>query len=113
MLELPNRRDTGNLFDGLDRWQNGQMTNFEYLTYLNKQAGRSFNDLMQYPVFPFILSDYTNEKIDLRNPRIYRDLVKPVSVQDPKNEQKFRDNYEVKNKQKKNSNDFFCMYVLF
>ena len=95
MLELPNRRDTGNLFDGLDRWQNGQMTNFEYITYLNKQAGRSFNDLMQYPVFPFILNDYTSDMIDLTDPKIYRDLAKPVSVQNPANEQKFRDNYEV------------------
>ena len=25
---------------------------------LNKAAGRTFNDLMQYPVFPFVLSNY-------------------------------------------------------
>lgn len=95
-LELPNRRDTGNLFDVMDRWQSRQITNFEYLTYLNKKAGRTFNDLMQYPVMPFILRDYTSCTIDLRDITVYRDLQKPVSVQDPKNEQKFKMNYEVK-----------------
>ncbi|XP_053374768.1 lysosomal-trafficking regulator-like isoform X2 [Mercenaria mercenaria] len=94
-LELPNRRDTGNLLDIVDRWQNGQITNFEYLTYLNKKAGRTFNDLMQYPVMPFILRDYTSATIDLRDFSVYRDLLKPVSVQEPKNEQKFKMNYEI------------------
>ena len=34
-------------------WQEGAITNFDYLIQLNKLAGRTFNDLMQYPVFPF------------------------------------------------------------
>jgi hypothetical protein len=33
-------------------WQNGEMSNFDYLMYLNSLADRSFNDLAQYPVFP-------------------------------------------------------------
>ncbi len=35
---------------------------------LNKLSGRTFNDLMQYPVFPFILANYHEEskKLDLR-----------------------------------------------
>lgn len=31
-----------------------------YLMYLNSLADRTFNDLTQYPVFPWILSDYTS-----------------------------------------------------
>ena len=27
------------------------------LSFLNKMAGRSYNDLMQYPIFPFVLAD--------------------------------------------------------
>ena len=27
--------------------------------YLNTMAGRSFSDITQYPVFPWILTDYT------------------------------------------------------
>ena len=54
------------------QWCSGKIGNFHYLTMLNKAAGRSFNDLMQYPVAPFILSDYTSQIIDLENPSIYR-----------------------------------------
>ena len=48
------------------------ITNFEYLTELNKKAGRSFNDLMQYPVFPFILADYESEILDLNDQASFR-----------------------------------------
>lgn len=34
------------------RWINREISNFEYLMYLNTIAGRSYNDLSQYPVFP-------------------------------------------------------------
>ena len=41
--------------------QRGEITNFEYLMCLNTLAGRSYNDLMQYPVFPWILADFDSE----------------------------------------------------
>ena len=53
-------------------WRNGELTNFEYLSYLNKMGGRSPKDLKQYPVFPYILSDYTSVELDLGNPQVYR-----------------------------------------
>ena len=53
-------------------WQQGEITNFEYLMELNKLAGRTFNDLMQYPVFPFILADYNSTELDLRRPESFR-----------------------------------------
>ena len=40
--------------------QNGEMSNFQYLMHLNTLAGRSYNDLMQCPIFPWVLADYTN-----------------------------------------------------
>jgi hypothetical protein len=33
-------------------WQERSMSNFEYLMRINMLAGRSCNDLTQYPVFP-------------------------------------------------------------
>jgi len=39
---------------------------------LNKMAGRSYNDLMQYPVFPFVIADYTSQVLDLTDPQVYR-----------------------------------------
>ena len=53
-------------------WKQGEITNYEYLTELNKLAGRTFNDLMQYPVFPFILADYTSLELDLRKKETFR-----------------------------------------
>lgn len=41
--------------------QRGEITNFEYLMHLNTMAGRTYNDLMQYPVFPWVLADYQSE----------------------------------------------------
>lgn len=36
------------------RWEAGEISNFEYLMHLNSLAGRSYNDLNQYPVFPWV-----------------------------------------------------------
>lgn len=70
--DLPNLLEHGNITALTQLWSSGQISNFEYLTHLNKHAGRSFNDLMQYPVFPFILRDYTSETLDLQDSSIYR-----------------------------------------
>ncbi|KAL7670854.1 hypothetical protein ACOME3_005771 [Neoechinorhynchus agilis] len=63
------------------RWQSGNMSNFDYLMFLNILSGRSFNTLSQYPVFPWILRDYESSKLDLNDPKIYRDLAKPIGIQ--------------------------------
>lgn len=64
-------------------WQNRQISNFEYLMALNTFAGRSFNDLTQYPVFPWVLSNYESETLDLSDPRNFRDLSKPMGALNP------------------------------
>ncbi|TDH67324.1 hypothetical protein CCR75_001890 [Bremia lactucae] len=64
----------------LRRWQQREVSNFEYLVYLNNAAGRTKNDLTQYPVFPWILSDYDSPSIDLRSSAVYRDLSKPIGA---------------------------------
>lgn len=65
-----------------EKWCNAEISNFEYLMHLNTLAGRSFNDLNQYPVFPWIISDYHSdyESFDLTNPATYRDLSKPMGA---------------------------------
>ena len=61
-------------------WQLGKISNFDYILYCNLVAGRSFNDLTQYPVFPWILQDYSSPSLDLLNPNIYRDLSRPIGA---------------------------------
>uniref|UniRef100_A0A8C7VQQ5 Neurobeachin-like protein 2 n=1 Tax=Oncorhynchus mykiss TaxID=8022 RepID=A0A8C7VQQ5_ONCMY len=76
------------------KWVNREMTNFDYLIQLNTIAGRTYNDLSQYPVFPWILSDYTSEELDLTDPGVFRDLSKPVAVLNERNAKAVREKYE-------------------
>ncbi|XP_072479062.1 WD repeat and FYVE domain-containing protein 3 isoform X2 [Notamacropus eugenii] len=63
------------------RWERGEISNFQYLMHLNTLAGRSYNDLMQYPVFPWVLADYDSQEVDLTNPKTFRNLAKPMGAQ--------------------------------
>lgn len=63
------------------QWKIGRLTNLEYLLVLNKFSSRSFNDISQYPVFPWLLKDYTSQSLDFENPEIYRDLSYPIGAQ--------------------------------
>ncbi|CAN0368773.1 unnamed protein product, partial [Laminaria digitata] len=74
-------------------WQSGRCTNFEYLMALNTLAGRSFNDLTQYPVFPWVLSDYVSGELDLDNPNVYRDLSKPMGAIGESRAKQFTERY--------------------
>lgn len=76
------------------KWQKGLISNFEYLMHLNTIAGRTFNDLTQYPIFPFILADYTSKELDLTNPNIFRDLSKPMGAQNAERLKKFEEKYK-------------------
>ncbi|XP_024540202.1 BEACH domain-containing protein B isoform X1 [Selaginella moellendorffii] len=76
-----------------DCWRRRECSNFDYLMILNTLSGRSYNDLTQYPVFPWILSDYSSEALDLSSPSVYRDLAKPVGALDEKRFQVFEERY--------------------
>lgn len=76
------------------KWVNREITNFDYLIQINTMAGRTYNDLAQYPVFPWILQDYTSEELDLNNPTVFRDLSKPIGVVNEKNAKAMREKYE-------------------
>ena len=41
-----------------EAWQKRRLSNFDYLMLLNTLAGRSINDISQYPVMPWVLSTY-------------------------------------------------------
>jgi WD40 repeat protein len=75
------------------QWVNREVSNFDYLMELNNLAGRSYNDLAQYPVFPWILADYTSPTINLRDPSVYRDLKKNMGCQTPEREKNFKEKY--------------------
>lgn len=75
------------------KWLKGEMSNFHYLMFVNTLAGRTFNDLTQYPVFPWVISNYDSEELDLSDPSNFRDLRKPIGIQDPKQERLIRERF--------------------
>lgn len=70
-------------------WRRRQISNFQYIMELNVIAGRSYNDISQYPVFPWVLADYTSTELNLDNPASFRDLSKPMGAQNERRRQLF------------------------
>ncbi|MGH0167073.1 UNVERIFIED_CONTAM: hypothetical protein FKN15_052463 [Acipenser sinensis] len=56
--------------------------------------GRTFNDLNQYPVFPWVITNYDSEELDLTLPSNFRDLSKPIGALNPKRAAFFSDRFE-------------------
>lgn len=54
------------------KWLKGELNNFQYLMILNRYSGRSHNDLSQYPVFPWVLSEYST--------RNYMEKLRPLDL---------------------------------
>ncbi|XP_051902126.1 neurobeachin a isoform X3 [Hippocampus zosterae] len=77
------------------RWQRREISNFEYLMFLNTIAGRTYNDLNQYPVFPWVLTNYDSEELDLTLPGNFRDLSKPIGALNPKRAAFYAERYET------------------
>lgn len=66
--------------DAIDKWANGIIPNFGYLMLLNTLSGRTYNDLAQYPVMPWVIADY-NDTLSLTSPSSFRDLSYPIYAQ--------------------------------
>ena len=87
----------------LNAWNNNKINNFTFLNMLNKYSSRSYNDLQQYPVFPWILLRYNknffeykkytllsslqknNPKLNILSKRLYNQYIRlfqyPISAQ--------------------------------
>lgn len=76
------------------KWVYREISNFEYLMQLNTIAGRTYNDLSQYPVFPWVLQDYVSETLDLSDPAVFRDLSKPIGVANERHAKDVKEKYE-------------------
>lgn len=61
-------------------WTKNLMTNYDYLMYLNRLSNRSFNDITRYPIFPWIISDYSNDELKINNKYQYRDFALPIGT---------------------------------
>ena len=66
--------------DWTQQWRRWKMSTFEYLMRLNTAAGRTYNDLTQYPVYPWVITDLESEELDLTAPGTFRDFTKPIGA---------------------------------
>ncbi|WFD00137.1 beige protein-like 1 [Malassezia yamatoensis] len=74
-------RRTNSIGATMRAWQLGHISNAAYLMALNNSAGRTLNDLTQYPVFPWVLADYTSTQLDLDAKSSFRDMSRPMGAQ--------------------------------
>lgn len=71
--------DVGDAVKSLkDKWKKKEISNFEYIMKLNDYAGRTFQCMSQYPVFPWVIKEYKETKLDFSKP-IYRDFKFPMA----------------------------------
>jgi hypothetical protein len=78
-----------------ERWCRRELSTFDYLMSLNTLAGRTRNDLTQYPVFPWVLSDYHSSTIDLNDPAVFRNLAEPIGALHEPRLKQFIERYQL------------------
>lgn len=86
---------TSTFVSATKKWKMGEMSNFYYLMIINTLAGRTFNDLTQYPVFPWVIADYTSESLDFSDPKTFRDLSKPMGAQTSARANQFKERFDA------------------
>jgi hypothetical protein len=77
------------------KWTNREISNLAYIMHLNTLAGRSYNDLTQYPVFPWVLANYEAEELDLSDPNSFRNFSLPMGGQGGSRAEQFRERYDT------------------
>ena len=98
-----NQKDIKNL---LSNYHEGKISNYYYLLYLNKYSTRSYSDLSQYQVFPWLILDRKQIiNISENNEDIIRDMKYPVSMQNEEQREECIKKY-IKDKEEKN----FCTH---
>eukprot|EP01065_Artemidia_motanka_P022096 TRINITY_DN2630_c4_g1_i1.p1 TRINITY_DN2630_c4_g1~~TRINITY_DN2630_c4_g1_i1.p1 ORF type:complete len:3301 (+),score=579.26 TRINITY_DN2630_c4_g1_i1:116-10018(+) len=75
-------------------WRDNLMSTFDYLLAVNAAAGRNRHDCNQYPVVPWVVSEYSKDTLDMDDPGSCRDLSKPMGALDPRRAVDFRRRFE-------------------
>lgn len=82
------------LHDITTAWTKGTLSNYDYLLRLNAMAGRTFHDPGNYPIMPWVLSNFNSATVpDLSDEQNFRDLTKPMGALCPKRLERFVEKY--------------------
>jgi factor associated with neutral sphingomyelinase activation len=98
-VEIVCHTDVGFLSKVVTLWRSGDIDNFYYILALNSASGRTFLDFSRYPVFPWVISDYTSDNLNLENTtEVFRDLSKPIGALNDERLQNFESRYNAMHK---------------
>ena len=86
LFSQTNKKKSYHVINKMEEWQNYAISTLEYLMWLNIYSGRSFNDLTQYPVIPWMISNYEADQLQYK-PH-HRDLSLPMGMMEIKNLEK-------------------------
>lgn len=75
-------------------WKKGVICNFEYLMILNKLSSRSANDISQYPVFPWVITDYSKAPSPFV-PEVFRKFLWPIGGQTEESQKNVQKKYQA------------------
>ena len=76
---FPEKRNKSlKLSNFIEKWANWKLSNFEILMIFNFYGNRSYVEMNQYPVFPWILTDYKEK--DINFDKHIRDLSSPMGM---------------------------------
>ena len=62
--DIDNNKDYKNISEIKDLWKNNKISTLEYIMWINIYGNRSFRDVAQYPILPWILNDYSLNNFD-------------------------------------------------
>ena len=94
---MPNEKKFMSLKRIYEKWSKWEISTLKLLMLLNIYANRSYNDINQYPVFPWIITDYDSNILpNLDQKNLIRPMEKPMGMMDFTEESKERkENYEM------------------
>ena len=79
------------------KWNCVEIETYQFLLYINKYGGRSYNDPNQYPIFPWIVLNF-EIKLTKDNKKKYKEkyrkFIYPISVQDKEQRELAEMNFE-------------------
>ena len=104
-------RDPKSFFEKNDftkKWENNEISTYQYLLYINKYSGRTYNDLNQYPIFPWIFLETNFEKT--KGVPHFRDMNYCIAAQSEKGKEKGKQNYIKSMDKKKTMHHFLIHY---
>ena len=68
--EIPFKTKNLNPKNIYENWAKWKISTSKFLMLINFFANRSYNDIFQYPVFPWIITDYTSKQLTLTEDKI-------------------------------------------